>query len=187
MPTHADLNRPSALAAQFLPPFLCLWPLLSRNDAMLYAGALASVLVILASLASLAIRLSRPRERRGRLLRAVMAIVLACVALFYFHSERKLVVLRMDSLATGLQLHCRQYGSCALAVGGWDKGEAPYASSIVDEQGRVAHRYLYWADRNAFEIRLDIGAGFSEKVSGGRHVKLQKATALPSLQRSMPP
>lgn len=183
LPTHAELNRPSALAAQFLPPFLCLWPLLSRNDAMLYVGALASALVIIASLASLVVRLSRPRERRGRLLRAGMAIGLAGVALLHFHSERKLAMLRIDSLASGLQVHCRQYGSCPSKIEGWEPAAAPHASMLDDRRGRVAHRYLYSADRDSFEIRLDIGGGFSENAGGGRTMKLRKTGAFPSLER----
>lgn len=184
LPTHAELNRPAALAAQFLPPFLCLWPLLSRNDTMLYLGALASALVILASLASLVVRMSRPKERRGRLLRAVLAIGLSSVALLHFHSERKLALLRIDSLAGGLQAHCRQYGSCPSKIEGWERAAAPYASMLDDKRGRIAHRYLYAGDRDSFELRLDIGLGLSERAGGGRGQKLQLTGRLPRIERS---
>ncbi|MFT3805602.1 hypothetical protein [Arenimonas sp.] len=183
MPTHAEFNRPSALAAQFLPPFLCLWPLFSRNDAMLYAGAAASVVVIATSLLSLVIRLSRPRERRGRLLRAVMAMALACVALAYFHSERQIAMRRINSLADGLQLHCRQYGGCPLKIEGWQAASPPFASQFDDRLGRVAHRYLYSADRETFRIYLDVGGGFLESVEGGRKTEVRKAGTLPSPHR----
>lgn len=183
MPTHAELNRPSALAAQFLPPFLCLWPLLSRNDAMLYLGALASVAVILASLTSLIVRMSRPKERRGRLLRATLAIGLSGVALLHFHSERQLALLRIDSLAAGLQTHCRQYGSCPSKIEGWTPAAAPFASMLDDTRGRIAHRYLYAGGRDAFELRLDIGFGFSERASGGRNQKLQRTGRLPRIEK----
>lgn len=183
MSSRADFNRPSALAAQFLPPLLCLLPLLSRNDTMLYLGALVSLLVILVSLVSLAMRMSRPKARRGRLLRAMLAIGLACVALAHFQSERQLAMLRMNALAAGLQVHCRNYGGCPLRIEGWPAGDAPHASALDDKIGRVAHRYLYSANRDGFELRLDLGGGFAEVVSGGRTKQLQQAGSIPSIRR----
>ena len=183
MSTQPDFNRPSALMAQFLPPLLCLLPMLSRNDTMLYLGALVSLLVILVSLVSIVMRLSRPKARRGRLLRAALAIALACLALAHFHSERQLAMLRMNALAAGLQVHCRNYGGCPLKIEGWPAGDAPYASALDDKLGRVAHRYLYSADRDGFELRLDLGGGFAEIVSGGRANKLRQAGSIPSIRR----
>ena len=177
-PRTADYNRPSALAAQFLPPLAVLWPLLAANDSVLYFGAALALAIGLASLASLAIRLGRKRRDRGRLLRPTLAALMAALVLVYANGERKLAKSRVNGLAQSLQGQCRHFNRCPATILGWERGEGRYASSIVDA-GRLRHRYLYAADSNRFELHLALWGGLDEVASGGADRELKLLGPLP--------
>lgn len=177
-PRTADYNRPSALAAQFLPPLAVLWPLLARDDSVLYLGAALALAIALASLASLAVRLGRSRQKRGRLLRPTLAALMAMLVLLYANGERNVARLRVNGLAKSLQGQCRHFNRCPASILGWEHGEGRYASSL-EEGGWLRHRYQYAVSGNRFEIHLELSAGLDEVASGGGDRDLKLLGPLP--------
>ena len=177
-PDHRSYNRPSALAMQFLPPLLLLWPALARTDLLLYLGAVISLVAILFSLGSLALRLRRPPARRGRLLRPVLAIGLATLSLVHFASERNLARIRINSLAASVQNQCRVVGQCPTRISGWPDGSGRIASEYWAGT-RVRHHYVYVRSDDSFELQWVIGAGFAESSRGGVDRPFRPIGAIP--------
>ncbi len=177
-PRTADYNRPSALAAQFLPPLAVLWPLLARNDSLLYFGAALALAIALASLASLAVRLGRSRQERGRLLRPTLAVLMAALVLVYANGERNVARLRVNGLAKSLQHQCRHFNRCPASILGWERGEGVYASSLL-EDGWLRHRYRYAESGTEFQIHVELAGGLDEIASGGVDRELKLLGPLP--------
>ena len=175
---HSEFNRPSALAAQFLPPLAVLWPLLARNDNWLYLGAGFALVVALVSMVSLGWRLTRDGRERGRLLRPTLALLMAMLALVYFSGERNLARTHLNGLAQVVQWQCNKYGHCPKSILGWERGEAPVASSMV-EGDWVRHRYLYVNEGKRFELRIDLAGNLDESARGGADQKLKRIGTLP--------
>lgn len=178
MPRHSDFDRPGALARQFLPPLLCLWPLLARNDTQLALGVAFALATIIVSAACLLRRWRRPRGQRGRFLRAWLAIALGVAVLFYAAGERRIAALRVNALATQVQAQCRQFGQCPARIAGWNASDGTRGSWWV-EPGRVRHRFVYASSNREFEVRIDLGAGLGERSRGGVDRPLQQLGALP--------
>lgn len=172
MNNHKELNRPGALAGQFLPAFLCLWPLLARNDTQLALGVAFALAVIVASAVSLFLRWRRPPARRGRFLRAWLAIALSAMVLFYAVSERRIVALRINALAAFVQQQCQRFGECPARIAGWNASEGE-RGSWWREESRVAHHFVYASNGKEFELRIDLGAGLGERCRGGVTQPLQ--------------
>ena len=175
---HSELNRPSALAGQFLPPLAVLWPLLARNDNWLYLGAGSAVVVALVSLFSLGWRLSRNKRERGRLLRPTLALLMSVLVLVYFNGERNLARVRVNGLAVSLQHQCQHFGKCPKSILGWDHDAGSNISSLVGGD-RVEHRYLYINEGNRFELRIDLAGNLDELARGGAGKELKPIGAVP--------
>jgi hypothetical protein len=175
---HSELNRPSALAGQFLPALAVLWPLLAGNDNWLYLGAGCAIVVGLVSLASLGWRLSRNKRERGRLLRPTLAVLMSVLVLVYFTGERNVARLRINGLAASIQGQCQHFGKCPKSILGWDPGDTTFASSL-QEGDRVRHRYLYLDQGRSFELRIDLAGNLDESARGGADRKLKLIGAFP--------
>ena len=174
---HADLNRPGALATQFLPPLAVLWPLLAWNDSLLYLGAALAGVIALVSLAGLARKLLR-RRAGDRLLRPTLAIALAVVVWTHAWSERDLARSRINLLSGFLTGQCRQFGQCPKTIEGWAPGPDGFASMLVEDR-RPQHRILYRYDGTRFELHLDLWGPFDEVASGGLHERIRPLGAIP--------
>lgn len=174
----AEFNRPSALAAQFLPPVAVLWPLLARSDSVLYLGAAFAVVVAVLSSLGLVTKLSRNRQGRGRLLRPALALLMSTLVLVYFTGERNLARLRVNGLANSLQRQCQHFGRCPKTILGWDQSKERFASSLV-EGDRVQHHYLYFYNGRHFELHLDLWGDFDEAAQGGPGQTLKPIGAWP--------
>jgi hypothetical protein len=175
---HSELNRPTALAGQFLPPLAVLWLLLARNDNWLYLGAGSAVVVALVSLYSLGWRLSRNKRERGRLLRPTLALLMSVLALFYFTGERNLARARVNGLADSIQGQCQHFGKCPKSILGWELADDGLTSSLI-EGDRVRHHYLYRTENGNFELRIDLAGNLDESAHGGAGKALKPIGAVP--------
>ena len=174
----AKFNRPSALAAQFLPPLLGLWPVLARSDSVLYLGVAFTLLVAMVSAISLLKRLFGSRKNRGRMLRPTLALLMSALVLVYAAGQRNLVTLRMNGLALSLQHQCQHFNRCPKTILGWNQGQGRFASSMT-EGDWLQHHYLYIANGNHFELHLDLWGNFDDIASGGADQKLRPLGHLP--------
>jgi len=175
-------DRPAALLGQFLPPLLLLWPLAATRDDQLYVGAGAALACAVVSLLSIAWRLTRPADSRGRLLRPAFTVLVAAFVLGHCWSERNIARLRINRLAQMLQLQCQQTGRCPSGIRGWDPAAPPFASQL--EFGtRVRHRIVYRRDDRSFELRLLVFGEMGESSLGGVERPLRLIGPLPALDR----
>ena len=174
----AKFNRPSALAAQFLPPLIGLWPVLARSDSVLYLGVAFALLVAVVSTISLLKRLFGSQKNRGRMLRPTLALMMSALVLMYAAGQRKLVTLRVNGLAQSMQHQCQHFNRCPKTILGWDKGQGRFAASMT-EGDWLQHRYLYVGNGNHFELHLDLWGGFDDIARGGADQKLKPLGNLP--------
>lgn len=174
----AEFNRPSALAAQFLPPVAVLWPLLARSDSVLYLGAAFAIVVAVLSTLGLVTKLFRNKQGRGRLLRPALALLMSLLVLGYFTGERNLARLRVNGLAQSVQGQCQHFGRCPKTILGWDQSKERFASSLV-EGDRPQHHYMYFYNGRDFALHLDLWGDFDEVAQGGAGQSLQPIGAWP--------